>query len=93
VWIPSRDREIINLELVLSDLQNVEKRISAGGAGARTGEKEAVAELALLRKLHPLLAEGSRRAASPGGDEEARLLRTYNLSRQARDVRGQRRGA
>jgi ribosome-binding ATPase len=77
---PVRDREIINLELVLSDLQNVEKRIQRVEKGARTGEKDAVAELALLRKLQARLAEGRPvRCVSPAGDEEARLLRSYNL--------------
>jgi ribosome-binding ATPase len=77
---PVRDREIINLELALADLQNVEKRIQRVEKAARTGEKEAVAELALLRRLHDLLAAGRpARLVEPAGEEEARLLRTFNL--------------
>ena len=49
---PVRDREIINLELVLSDLAIVEKRHERVARNAKTGtDKEAVAELALLEKL------------------------------------------
>jgi ribosome-binding ATPase len=77
---PVRDREIINLELVLADLQNVEKRIAKVERGARTGEKEAIAELALLRKLAALLGDGkAARRVAVEGEEEARLLRSYNL--------------
>jgi ribosome-binding ATPase len=77
---PVRDREIINLELVLSDLQNVEKRIAKVERGARTGEKDAIAELALLKKLATLLGEGqAARRVALDSEEEAKLLRTYNL--------------
>jgi ribosome-binding ATPase len=77
---PVRDREVINLELGLADLQNVERRIQRVEKGARTGEKDAIAELALLRKLHACLGEGrSARDVPAIGEEEARLLRSYNL--------------
>jgi len=77
---PVRDREIINLELVLSDLQVVERRIERVQRGARSGEKEAQAELALLEKIQPLLAAGQpARKVSVANDDEARLLRSYNL--------------
>src|SRR5688572_2943386 len=45
---PIRDREIINLELGLSDLQLIEKRLQRVEKGARSGEKEAQLELVLL---------------------------------------------
>jgi ribosome-binding ATPase len=84
---PVRDREIINLELVLSDLQHVEKRIAKTERTAKSGEKEAIAELALLRKLHPLLAEGlPARRAELAGEEESRLLRTFNLLTAKREI-------
>jgi ribosome-binding ATPase len=77
---PVRDREIINLELVLADLQNVEKRMHRVEKGARTGEKESIAELALLRKLHELLSTGRpARAVALSGEEEGRILRSYTL--------------
>ncbi|MGQ0561317.1 MAG: redox-regulated ATPase YchF, partial [Gemmatimonadota bacterium] len=78
---PVRDREIINLELVLSDLQVVEKRLERVARNARTGtDKEAVAEYALLQKLQPLLSAGQpARKVELANDDEARLLRGYNL--------------
>ncbi|CAN5742290.1 redox-regulated ATPase YchF [soil metagenome] len=84
---PVRDREVINLELILSDLQYVERRMARVERTAKGGDREAVAELVLLRKLHPLLSEGQpARTVAVSGDEEARLLRTFNLLTAKREI-------
>ena len=84
---PVRDREIINLELALSDLQQVERRLQRAEKEARTGGKEAVAELDLLKRLHALLSEGRpARLVEVKNEEEARLLRTYNLLTAKREL-------
>jgi ribosome-binding ATPase len=85
---PVRDREIINLELVLSDLQVVEKRLERVQRTAKSGtDKEAVAELALLQKLQPLLSAGQpARKVDITNEDEARLLRTYNLLTSKKEV-------
>ncbi|WP_088240340.1 redox-regulated ATPase YchF [Calothrix rhizosoleniae] len=54
---PARDIETINLELVLADLGQVEKRIERTRKQARAN-KEAQAELAILQKLAAALNEG-----------------------------------
>ena len=76
---PVRDRDVINLELVLADLAIVEKRLERMRKAARGGEKEAQAELALLDKLHPALSEGRGARSIELTDAEDRLLRSYNL--------------
>ena len=55
---PVRDREVIEFELALSDLQAVEKRLDKTRRAARVGEKEAVAELPVLEKAMTFLADG-----------------------------------
>src|SRR5690606_24634302 len=55
---PVRDRGIINLELVLADLQVVERRVQRVEKTARSGDREAQAELALLKRLVAELSEG-----------------------------------
>lgn len=55
---PVRDREVIEFELALSDLAAVEKRLDKVKRAARTGEKEALAELPALEKANATLAEG-----------------------------------
>jgi ribosome-binding ATPase len=77
---PVRDRAVINLELALSDLQNVEKRIAKVERAARSGDREAQAELDLLQRVQTLLSEGvPARRLELASVEEQRLLRTWNL--------------
>jgi len=84
---PARDRAVINLELALSDLQNVEKRLAKVERTAKSGDREAVAELALLRRLNELLSTGEpARRVTLANDEEARLLRTMNLLTAKREI-------
>ncbi len=54
---PVRDIEIINMELILADMAQVEKRIERARKDART-KKEAVIELEALEKILPALQEG-----------------------------------
>ncbi|AQP53875.1 redox-regulated ATPase YchF [Vagococcus penaei] len=55
---PLADIETINLELVLADLESVEKRYARVAKIAKTKDKEAVAELAVLEKIKPVLEAG-----------------------------------
>jgi GTP-binding protein YchF len=55
---PVRDREVIEFELALSDLGAVEKRLDKTRRSARTGDKEANAELPVLEKAYSFLKEG-----------------------------------
>ncbi len=76
---PVRDREIINLELILSDLAIVERRLEKVRKSARSGDKDAQAELGLLERLQAVLSEGQPARVVEAGDEERKLLRTFNL--------------
>lgn len=55
---PLSDIETINTELALADLETVEKAIQRVGRTAKSGNKEAIAQLALFEKIHKQLAEG-----------------------------------
>ncbi len=55
---PARDREVIEFELALADLGTVEKRLDKTRRSARTGDKEALAELPALERAHLFLKEG-----------------------------------
>jgi len=55
---PVRDREVIEFELALSDLGAVEKRLDKTKRAAKSGEKEAIAELPVLEKAQTFLSEG-----------------------------------
>lgn len=55
---PARDKEIIELELALSDLATVEKRLDKVKRAAKAADKEALAELPALEAANAALAEG-----------------------------------
>src|SRR5438477_1718388 len=55
---PVRDREVIEFELALADLATLEKRLDKTQRAARTGEKEAKAELPTLELALSSLSKG-----------------------------------
>ncbi|MEM1293111.1 MAG: redox-regulated ATPase YchF [Cyanobacteria bacterium P01_H01_bin.162] len=75
---PARDAEIINLELTLSDLSQVEKRLDRARKQARK-EKDIQAEVDVLDKLMPVLNEGkTARTVDLTPDEEV-LIKPLGL--------------
>jgi GTP-binding protein YchF len=82
---PVRDREIINLELGLSDLQLVEKRLERLAKGSRNPEKDR--KQALLERLREVLSVGKpARFVDPVNEEEQRLLTGYSLLTSKREL-------
>jgi len=57
---PRRDVEIVDTELILADLEIVDRRIEKGTRLLRVGEKGAEEELHLLKEIKELLARGQR---------------------------------
>ena len=55
---PVRDIDVINLELILADMAQVEKRLERAKKQAKSQAKEAVLEVAVLEKLLPVLEDG-----------------------------------
>ncbi len=55
---PARDRDVIEFELALADLTVVEKRLDKTQRAARTGDKDAKAELPALEIAYAFLKEG-----------------------------------
>lgn len=56
---PARDKEIIEMELALSDLATVEKRLEKVRRSAKAADKEALAELPALEAAFAALSEGT----------------------------------
>src|SRR6201999_518640 len=67
---PVRDIEVINTELILADLASVQKRADRQQKAARTGDKQAKAELALAEKLIPHLNDGKPALTLSLSDDE-----------------------
>jgi len=55
---PVRDIEIVNTELVLADLESVEKQKVKSQKAAKSGDKKSIAEVELLEKLEAHLNTG-----------------------------------
>ncbi len=77
---PKRDVGVINLELLLSDLDTVEKRIIKLEKASKPGDKEAQLELDLLERLKNHISQGkSARLFLNKGDIQEKNLGELNL--------------
>ncbi len=76
---PVRDREIIEMELVMSDLEKVSKRIEKLQGGARSGNKEQLKELAVLEKIKLVLDTGKLASTSILEKDELPFLESAQL--------------
>jgi len=69
---PIRDAETVETELMLADLDSLEKRAQGLVKRARGGDKEALAQMALIEPIKAALEAGRpARTAVPAGEEEA----------------------
>jgi GTP-binding protein YchF len=73
---PIRDAETVETELMLSDLESVEKRLIAAQKKARGGDKESMAQVALMEPIVAALQDGrpARTAIPPDQVEAAKRL-------------------
>ncbi|MBT3865349.1 redox-regulated ATPase YchF [Candidatus Peregrinibacteria bacterium] len=55
---PKRDREVIDMELILADMQTVEKRLQKAQSEAKSNDKEKVIYAELVQKVNDQLAAG-----------------------------------
>ena len=68
---PIRDLELIETELILADLESLEKRLPNLEKKAKNGDKELTEQLNLIKKILPLLQDGKpAREYKPTKDEE-----------------------
>ena len=76
---PVRDIEVITTELVLSDLEAVQKRLNSVAKDAKRGDKEALAQEAVLKKLEPHLNQGKPALTLELAPEEKAISRLFWL--------------
>jgi ribosome-binding ATPase len=76
---PVRDIEVITTELVLADLEGVTKRIDKTQKKAKSGDKDAIAEVALLQRLEPHLNSGKTANTLPANDDEKAMMKLFQL--------------
>lgn len=76
---PVRDREIVETELALADLDMVERRLDRVAKKAKSGEKEAIKEQAVLQKVFEALSNGRPVRQLEFDSEERKVLKTFQL--------------
>ena len=76
---PVRDREVINIELGLADLQAVEKRLDKTVRAAKSGDPQAKLEARLLARQKQALGDGRAARSVVPTEEERPAYRAFNL--------------
>ena len=77
---PLRDIEIINLELILSDLEQVDKLYEKNSKLVKTGDKSLITTVELLAKIKTALENGlPARSVPVDGEEEIKILKNLQL--------------
>jgi GTP-binding protein YchF len=76
---PIRDIEVVNTELILADIESIQKRRLKQQKIAKGGDKKALAELALMDRLEPHLDRGQFAVTLEMTPEESSLMKGFFL--------------
>ncbi len=76
---PIRDAEIVETELVLADMDSIEKRMNAAQKKAKGNDVNAKAEYDLCAKLKPILDAGKPARALDMDATEKELIKSFHL--------------
>lgn len=76
---PVRDKEIIDTELQLKDLETVEKRLQKAQKSLKGGSKDAQREYSLLQEYEKILQEGKSARTLELNEEDQKLAADFGL--------------
>ena len=76
---PIHDAEVIETELVLADLESVERRLTALEKKFKSGEKSLAAELEAMRKVFKVLSDGKPVKVLTANDVDLDLVHSFQL--------------
>ncbi len=76
---PAGEKEILDTELILKDLETAGKRIDGIMGEARSGKKETIKEAELLAKVKAILEKGQILAERDFSEEENQILKNYQM--------------
>ena len=76
---PVRDKDVIDMELQLKDLEAVEKRLDKAKKAARTGDKEAMKMLSIIEKYQSHLESGKSIRSLEMDEESMKLVGDMQL--------------
>lgn len=76
---PLQDKGILDIELILKDLETINKRIDGLEGEVRQNKKEAVKEMAVLKKAKDFLAQEKILIEQEFTEDEKTILNSYQL--------------
>jgi GTP-binding protein YchF len=76
---PRRDMEIVQTELILADLQTVEKRLTKATHQAKVGDKKSSSEIPFLKEVHERLGTGFPIKGLTLAEEGQKILQSLEL--------------
>ena len=76
---PLKEKEILETELILKDLETIDKRINSVEGETRAGKKEAMKELETLKRVKDFLENGKVLFEQDFTEDEALIISHYQL--------------
>jgi len=76
---PLHDIEIINTELVLADMESMDRAVQRLSKASKSGNKEMLAQKAIAERLLAHLSEGKAARLLDLSDDEMKLVREFHL--------------
>ncbi len=76
---PLKEKEILDVELILKDLETVNKRIQELEGDVRAGKKEAIKEIEILKKAKNYLTQEKILSEQEFADDEKEIFKNYQL--------------
>lgn len=76
---PARDIETINMELILADMETLDRHIDRTRKMLKTQDKKYVQELEILEKIKAILDQGQSARVLEFDEEEQAFVKTLNL--------------
>ena len=76
---PMSDIEVINLELIMADFQTVSKRIANLEKDVKKGNKDAIIENEILKKIEKALDDGKFASSIETNEDEIKMVKMLNL--------------
>jgi len=76
---PIRDIEVIDTELMLSDMQTIETALPKAARSAKSGDKDAKLRVAVLERAQAMLAEGKPLRQLDLAPEDSKALKSFGF--------------